>query len=105
MMTPGKLDVIIKFNRAPDVRETTKAGTTFDVMCGSRVVSVTLRHKMWKKVVEAKTKGGVFALAIAGRMGAPTPGGGFVLDDPSLQVCDVRLPRRLRHRPKEGSSS
>ena len=69
MMTPGKLDVIIKFNRAPDVRETTKAGTTFDVMCGSRVVSVTLRHKMWKKVVEAKTKGGVFALAIAGRMG------------------------------------
>ncbi len=87
---PGKLDVILKLNQTPEPNAPdAQAGIAFDVLCGARTVSVTLRPKMWTRILDAKSKGGELTIAIAGKMGTATPAG-FVLDEPNVQVFEKK---------------
>lgn len=94
----GTLDVTLKIkNHAPTPHTTTTEGwVTFDVACGLRTISITLRPRMWTKITEAAAKGGEFTIVIAGKMGEATATG-FVLAEPAVQVFEKK--------PKEATPS
>jgi hypothetical protein len=53
-MTTGKLEVTIKINELPlDVQTTKDNGKIFQLDCDGRVVSVTVKPKIWKKLEDA----------------------------------------------------
>jgi predicted DNA-binding ribbon-helix-helix protein len=82
-MTLGKLELIIKINELPTDVQTNKDD------CDGRVVSVTLKPKIWKKLEDAATNYPMWVAAIAGKMGESTSNG-FVLSEPNIQVFEKK---------------
>lgn len=88
MPTPGKLEVTIKINQLPDEVTTNKHGwKEFTLDCGGRLVSVSLRPRMWNKLEEAQKNYPLWVAAISGLMGQ-SHGKGFALTEPNLQVFE-----------------
>ena len=92
MPVPGKLEVMIKINELPADVTTTKNGwKEFKLDCGGRVVSVSLRPRMWLKIEEAAKQYPMWLAAISGGMGQSI-GTGFVLNEPAVQVFERKPP-------------
>ena len=92
MPTPGKLEVMIKINEVPADVTTNKNGwKEFKLDCGGRVVSVSLRPRMWNKIEEASKLWPMWLAAISGGMGQSV-GTGFVLHEPAVQVFERKPP-------------
>ena len=89
-MTLGKLELIIKINELPTNVETNKDNwKTFELDCDGRVVSVTVKPKIWKKLEDAAANYPMWVAAIGGKMGESTSNG-FVLSDPNIQVFEKK---------------
>jgi predicted DNA-binding ribbon-helix-helix protein len=89
-MKTGKLELIIKINELPtDVQTNKDNWKTFELDCDGRVVSVTLKPKIWKKLEDAATNYPQWVAAIAGKMGESTSNG-FVLSEPNIQVFEKK---------------
>lgn len=78
----------------PDVNPTNSSmakdgSQSFEVDCGGRIVSVTVKQKQWKKIPEAQANFPMWVGAIAGTMGESTPTG-FVLDNASIQIFEKK---------------
>jgi len=96
-LTTAKMDVTLKINEIPAGVETLEKGLRrFDLDCDGCVVRVTIKPKMWKKMVEAQENYPMWVAAISGKMGESTEKG-FILDQPNIQVFE-RKPKP----PKEG---
>ena len=55
MAVQGKLEVTIKINELPAIASTDKNGwITFDIECGDRLFSVTVKPKVFKKLQDAQ---------------------------------------------------
>jgi hypothetical protein len=89
-MTIGKLELIIKINELPNNVETNKDNwKTFELDCDGRVVSVTVKPKIWKKLEDAAANYPMWVAAIGGKIGESTSNG-FVLSDPNIQVFEKK---------------
>ena len=89
-MTTGKLEVTIKINELPNDVETNKDNCKiFQLDCDGRVVSVTVKPKIWKKLEDAAANYPQWVAAIGGKMGESTPDG-FVLSEPNIQVFEKK---------------
>jgi len=89
-MTTGKLEVTIKINELPNDVQTNKDNCKiFQLDCDGRVVSVTVKPKIWKKLEDAAANYPQWVAAIAGKMGESTPEG-FVLSEPNIQVFEKK---------------
>jgi hypothetical protein len=89
-MTLGKLELTIKINELPNNVETNKDNwKTFELDCDGRVVSVTVKPKIWKKLEDAVANYPQWVAAIGGKMGESTSNG-FVLSEPSIQVFEKK---------------
>ena len=89
-MTTGKLELTIKINELPNNVETNKDNwKTFELDCDGRVVSVTVKPKIWKKLEDAVANYPQWVAAIGGKMGESTSNG-FVLSEPSIQVFEKK---------------
>jgi hypothetical protein len=87
-MTTGKLEVTIKINELPNDVQTNKDNwKTFELDCDGRVVSVTVKPKIWKKLEDAAANYPQWVAAIGGKMGESTSDG-FVLSEPNIQVFE-----------------
>jgi hypothetical protein len=87
-MTIGKLELIIKINELPNDVQTNKDNwKTFELDCDGRVVSVTVKPKIWKKLEDAATNYPQWVAAIGGKMGESISNG-FVLSEPNIQVFE-----------------
>ena len=87
-MTTGKLEVTIKINELPtDVQTNKDNWKIFQLDCDGRVVSVTVKPKIWKKLEDAAANYPQWVAAIGGKMGESTPDG-FVLSEPNIQVFE-----------------
>ena len=85
-MTTGKLEVIIKINELPlDVETNKDNGKIFQRDCDGRIVSVTVKPKIWKKLEDAAANYPIWVAAISGKMGEST----FKLDFPHTNVLTV----------------
>ena len=92
MPIAGKLELTIKISALPADVTTNKNGwKEFRVDCDGRLVSVTLRPRMWSRLTEAAAAWPQWSAAITGQMGAAI-GHGFALAEPAVQVFE-RKPR------------
>jgi hypothetical protein len=92
MPTPGKLEVTIKINELPSEVTSDKNGwKVFKLDCGGRIVSVSLRPRMWNKIEEASKQYPLWLAVISGGMGQQN-GTGFVLTEPAVQTFERKPP-------------
>lgn len=88
MPTSGKLELTIKINEMPtDIRTVENGWKEFDLDCDGQLVRVKIKPKVFKKLEQAQESYPMWVAAIAGRMGEPLQGG-FVLDQPNIQVFE-----------------
>ena len=88
MPTPGKLEITIKINEFPaDVRTVENGWREFDLDCDGQLVQVKVKPKVFKKLEQARENYLMWVAALAGKMGEPIEGG-FVLDQPNIQVFE-----------------
>src|SRR5919199_3374578 len=88
MTISGKLELTIKINEFPaDVKTVENGYKSFDIDCDGRIVSVTIKPKMFKKLEEAQANYPQWVAAIGGKMGEATANG-FVLNEPNIQVFE-----------------
>ncbi|PSB06095.1 fertility inhibition FinO-like protein [filamentous cyanobacterium CCP2] len=98
MPVSGKLEVTIKINELPEAETVENNWKHFEIDCGTHVVSVTVKPKIWKKLEEAQANFPMWVAAIAGKIGAQTATG-FVLDEPNIQVFE-RKPKEPKPEPQ-----
>jgi hypothetical protein len=90
MTTQGKLELTIKISEFPaDVKTVENGWKFFEIDCDGRIVSVTVKPKVFKKLEQAQTDYPMWVAAIAGKMGEPTERG-FVLNEPAIQVFEKK---------------
>ena len=88
MPIPGKSEITLKVTTMPTEVETTKHGwKEFVVDTDGQMVTITVRPKIWNKLVTANEKYPSWVAAISGTMGKRTKGG-FVLDTPGIQAFE-----------------
>jgi hypothetical protein len=87
--TTGKLELIIKINELPEANAVKDGWQSFELDCDDRIVSVTVKPKVWKKLTEAQANFPMWVAAIAGQMGKATPNG-FILEQPNIQVFEKK---------------
>ena len=89
MTVSGKLELTIKINELPKVATVENGAKSFEVDCDGRIVSVTIKPKVWKKLEDAQANFPMWVAAIAGKMGQPTEKG-FVLAEANIQVFEKK---------------
>jgi hypothetical protein len=53
MATSGKLEITIKINELPQSQTIENGWQSFELDCDGRIVSVSVKPKVWKKLTEA----------------------------------------------------
>lgn len=89
MATSGKLEVTLKINELPSATTVTNGWQQFEIDCDGRIVSVTVKPKVWKKLTDAQENYPQWVAAIAGKMGDATPNG-FILLEPNVQTFEKK---------------
>ncbi|HEY9625801.1 MAG TPA: fertility inhibition FinO-like protein [Coleofasciculaceae cyanobacterium] len=89
MTTTGKLELTIKINELPEATTGENGWKSFEVDCDGRIVSVTVKPKIWKKLEDAQANFPMWVAAIAGKMGSPTETG-FELSEANIQVFEKK---------------
>jgi len=88
-MIQGKLEITIKISELPNATAVENGWQCFDIDCDGRIISVTVKPKIWKKLIDAQTNFPEWVAAIAGKMGEATENG-FVLLEPNIQVFEKK---------------
>jgi hypothetical protein len=97
MPTNGKLDLTIKINELPQAKTLQSSWQYFELDCDGRIVSVSVKPKVWKKLTDAQANFPMWMAAIAplapraigGQMGKATVDG-FELEKPSIRVFEKK---------------
>jgi hypothetical protein len=89
MPVAGKLEVTIKISEFPEAKTVENGWKSFDVDCEGRLVSITVKPKIWKKLEDAQANYPQWVAAIAGKIGEATEQG-FVLLEPNIQVFEKK---------------
>ncbi len=98
MTTSGKLEITIKISEFPaDVKTVENGWKSFEIDCDGRLVSVTVKPKVFKKLEQAQADYPMWVAAIAGKMGE-TSENGFVLLEPNIQVFEKK-PKEPKETP------
>jgi hypothetical protein len=81
--------VTIKINELPQAKAIENGWQQFEIDCDGRIISVTVKPKIWKKLTDAAANYPQWVAAIAGKMGDAT-GNGFIMDEPNIQVFEKK---------------
>jgi hypothetical protein len=99
MATTGKLELTIKINELPQGKTIENGWQYFELDCDGRIVSVSVKPKIWKKLTEAQANFPMWVAVVGGQMGKATSVG-FVLEQPNIQVFE-RKPKAEAAPPQE----
>jgi hypothetical protein len=86
-MIAGKLEITIKINQLPQAKTVENGWQKFEIDCDSRIISITVKPKVYKKLTDAASNYQQWVAAIAGKLGQETENG-FVLEEPNIQVFE-----------------
>jgi hypothetical protein len=86
-MIAEKLEVTIKINELPKYQAVENSWQQFDLDCDGRIISVTVKSKIWNKLTRFASSYPQWVAAIAGKLGQETKNG-FVLEEPNIQVFE-----------------
>jgi hypothetical protein len=81
-MIAGKLEVTIKINELPQAKTVENNWQQFEIDCDGRIITVTVKPKVWKKLTDAATNYPQWVAAITGKIGQSTKDG-FILGEPT----------------------
>jgi hypothetical protein len=98
MAVPGKLEVIVKINALPVCETLENQWKTFEIDCDGRMMSITVRPKVWKKLTDAHANYPQWVATLSGNLGTATQNG-FVLEEVKIQVFE----RKSKETAAEGS--
>ena len=87
MSVQGKLDITIKINQMPTAEVIENGWKRFSINCEGRMVTMSVRPKVFKKLEEAQANYPEWVAAIVGQMGQQT-GNGFVLENAAIQTFE-----------------
>lgn len=79
----------IEITQLPDAVEIENGWRSFTVDVGSAIVTIEVRPRIWKNLVEGSQQYGNWTATITGRMGELTDVG-FVLEHPGIQVFETQ---------------
>ena len=88
-MIQGKLEITIKITELPLSQTLENGWQQFEIDCDGRIITVTVKPKIWKKLTDAQANYPLWVAAIAGKMGEATEKG-FVLSEPNIQVFEKK---------------
>jgi len=88
-MISGKLEITIKINELPRSQTVENGWQRIEIDCDGRVVTATVKPKIFKKLTDAQANYPQWVGAIAGKMGESTEKG-FVLLEPNIQVFEKK---------------
>jgi hypothetical protein len=86
-MIQGKLEIVVKISELPQATSVENGWQQFQIDCQGRIITVTVKPKVWKKLTDAQANYPQWIGAIAGSMGAQTKDG-FILENPSIQTFE-----------------
>ncbi|WP_193199749.1 fertility inhibition FinO-like protein [Nostoc sp. MG11] len=86
-MITGKIEITIKINELPQSKTVENGWQQFDVDCDGRIITATVKPKIWKKLTDAASDYPQWIAAIAGKLGQQIENG-FVLEEPNIQVFE-----------------
>lgn len=89
-MIPGKLEVTIKISELPEPKTVENAWQEFQIDCDGRVITITVKPKIWKKLTDAQANWSAWVAAISGTIGQETENG-FVLNNPNIQTFEKKV--------------
>jgi hypothetical protein len=89
MSVSGRLELTIKITELPEATTVENGWKSFEVDCDGKIISITVKPKVWRKLEEAQANFPLWVAAIAGKMGKPT-GKGFVLAEANIQVFEKK---------------
>lgn len=85
----GRLEVTIKINEMPTSQPVENGWHKFEVDCEGTLFSITVRPRIWKKLVAANEEYPMWVASITGKLGKRS-NKGFVLDSPAIQVFEKK---------------
>ena len=71
-MIAGKLEITIKINELPQPKRLENGWQQFDIDCDGRIISITVKPKIWKKLTDTASNYPQWVAAIAGKLGQQT---------------------------------
>ena len=86
-MITEKIEITIKINELPQSNTVENSWQQFEVDCDERIISVTVKPKIWNQLTDAASNYPQWVAAIAGKLGQQTENG-FVLEEPNIQVFE-----------------
>ncbi|MBG1271532.1 fertility inhibition FinO-like protein [Nostoc sp. WHI] len=86
-MIAGKLEITIKISELPQPKIIENGWQQFDLDCDGRIITITVKPKIYKKLTDAASNYPQWVAAIAGKLGQETESG-FVLEEPNIQVFE-----------------
>lgn len=86
-MIAGKLEVTIKINELPQVKTVENNWQQFEIDCEGRIITITVKPKVWKKLTDAASNYPQWVAAISGKLSQQTQQG-FILSEPNIQVFE-----------------
>jgi len=89
MPVTGRLEVIIKISELPEPEAVENGWQQFEIDCDGKIITATVKPKVWKKLQQAQENYPMWVAAIAGKMGEATENG-FILDQPNIQVFEKK---------------
>jgi hypothetical protein len=85
---PGRLDITLKISQLPQAQKLKDGWKRFFVQAGDVRVMVTVRPKVFERLVQAQARYPLWIAFITGQMGVSTGGRHFQLEQPNLQVFE-----------------
>lgn len=90
MAVTGKLELTIKITEFPaDVQTVENGWKSFQINCDGKIISISVKPKMFRKLEEAQANYPQWVAAIAGKMGKETADG-FVLAEANIQTFEKK---------------
>jgi hypothetical protein len=87
--TLGKLEITIKISELPEVKTVENGWQQFELECDGKIVSVTLKPKVWKKLTDAQTNYPMWVASVTGKIGQATSNG-FELVEANVQTFEKK---------------
>ena len=88
-MIQGNLSVTIKINELPTPEPAANGWQRFAIDCEGTEVTLTVKPKIWNKLLKGDEAYPMWVAAISGKIGKKTARG-FVLDQPGIQVFEKK---------------
>ena len=88
-MTTGKLEVVIKISELPQAKTIENGWQQFEIDCDGRIITITTKPKVWKKLIDAQANYPQWVASIAGKIGETTENG-FALLEPNIQTFEKK---------------